>query len=416
MNIRQMLMMGLCLCGAVFAADSQGDAAKMLQAAELGSVEQVRELLEAGVSPDVRDEDEWTPLIHAVRAGAEEMTRLLLAAGAKVNYACSEGDTALFHALWLPSPACVQMLLAAGADVNARVMGEFSPLDVVEADITEEKDAERLRRMEECARLLREAGAQRSANDECLNGEEDEESDASLSLTEAQVAERVACLRECIQAMSEMLSVSAGITDKDSADAAAPRVRELSTKVNRLLSLHLYLSDYPEIKACKDEIEQLWRQAEQESARLSQAHLYGSVKLAEASGYSPAIVRDHQTRTPELKQRIAAAFMARYAELSAELPTITGGPGTGEENAWLLADSETSTQAALVEHLLGGVLEEVMSMGYMRKITPEHYFIVLRLSGKFEDKYYMLPVWIDLNAQLQTDSLQRLPDSGNMTP
>ena len=57
-----------------------------------------------------------------------------------------------------------------------------------------------------------------------------------------------------------------------------------------------------------------------------------------------------------------------------------------------------------------------MSMGYMRKITPEHYFIVLRLSGRFEDKYYMLPVWIDLHAQLQTDSLQRLPDSGNMTP
>ena len=49
MNIRQMLMMGLCLCGAVFAADSQGDAAKMLQAAEQGSVEQVRELLEAGM-------------------------------------------------------------------------------------------------------------------------------------------------------------------------------------------------------------------------------------------------------------------------------------------------------------------------------------------------------------------------------
>lgn len=401
MNIRQMLMTGLCLCGAVFAAEPQDAAAKMLRAAEQGSVEQVQELLTAGVSPNVRDEDEWTPLIYAVRAGAEEMTRLLLDAGAEVNYACSEGDTALFHALWLPSPACVQMLLAAGADVNARVMGEFSPLDVAEADIAEEKDAERRSRMEECARLLSEAGAQRGAGDECLNGER--EVDASLSLTEEQIAERVACLQECIQVMREMLSVSATITDKASADAAAPRVRELSTEVHRLLSLHLYLSDYPEIKACKEEMEKLWQLMEQESARLGEAHLYGSVKLAEASGYSPAIVREHQTLTPELKERMAAAFMARYAELSAQLPTISGGPGTGEENAWLVADSETSTQTALVEQLLGGVLEEVMSMGYMRKITPEHYFIVLRLSGKFEGKYYMLPVWIELKAPEQTD-------------
>ena len=92
----------------------------ILDAAETGSLIEVRTLLDWGVPTDARDESGMTPLMAAVTHGHEAVVGLLLARGADVNAANDRGVTPLMLAANNDRTALLQTLLSRGAQVNAR--------------------------------------------------------------------------------------------------------------------------------------------------------------------------------------------------------------------------------------------------------------------------------------------------------
>src|SRR5690606_1046769 len=95
----------------------------LLQAVELGFVEGVELLINAGVNIYAKAEKENTALILAVLDGNTQIVRLLLnAAGSSpeafVNQENTYGCTALLAAAWRGSAEIVEMLVAAKAQVN----------------------------------------------------------------------------------------------------------------------------------------------------------------------------------------------------------------------------------------------------------------------------------------------------------
>ena len=92
----------------------------ILDAAETGSLIEVRTLLDWGVPTDARDESGMTPLMAAVTHGHEAVVGLLLARGADVNAANDRGVTPLMLAANNDRTALLQTLLGRGAQVNAR--------------------------------------------------------------------------------------------------------------------------------------------------------------------------------------------------------------------------------------------------------------------------------------------------------
>lgn len=61
------------------------------EAVKLGKVEEVKKYLEAGLSPDVQDQDSNTALIHASQSGNLELVKLLIENNANVNMANKDG-------------------------------------------------------------------------------------------------------------------------------------------------------------------------------------------------------------------------------------------------------------------------------------------------------------------------------------
>src|SRR5512141_1267351 len=77
---------------------SDEDARALLDAAFVCDLIKVRALLQAGVSPNVRDEDGRTPLFSAVLGGSIGLVGLLLEAGAGVSLRDNQGFTPLHFA------------------------------------------------------------------------------------------------------------------------------------------------------------------------------------------------------------------------------------------------------------------------------------------------------------------------------
>ena len=80
----------------------------------------VRDLLARGASPDVRDEDQRTPLHQAVLGNSVGLTGLLLESGAEVDARDAQGFTPLHFAAQEHAPEIARILVGKGADVNAR--------------------------------------------------------------------------------------------------------------------------------------------------------------------------------------------------------------------------------------------------------------------------------------------------------
>src|SRR5690606_18944656 len=111
------------------------DEPRLLEAAERADVSSVRELLDAGANPDVRDVYRYTPLMRAVKRATEPTERgavidLLLASGADLNAVEQAGQTALMHAAHAGNSGAVQRLLAAGANVEARAVDNRDALHI----------------------------------------------------------------------------------------------------------------------------------------------------------------------------------------------------------------------------------------------------------------------------------------------
>ncbi|CAG8461984.1 7692_t:CDS:2 [Diversispora eburnea] len=76
-------------------------------------IDRVKEVLNTGISPDIQDQNGYTPLAAAVSYNHIELVEFLLAHGANVNLCDNEGDSPLFLA---ETVEMVQTLLDHGAD------------------------------------------------------------------------------------------------------------------------------------------------------------------------------------------------------------------------------------------------------------------------------------------------------------
>jgi ankyrin repeat protein len=94
--------------------------AQLREAAFVCDFVRVRELLAKGADPNVRDEDERTPLHQAVLGNSVGLLGLLIESGADVNAKDSQGYTPLHFAAQEFLPEMVRILVGKGADVNAR--------------------------------------------------------------------------------------------------------------------------------------------------------------------------------------------------------------------------------------------------------------------------------------------------------
>jgi len=98
----------------------------LINAAEMGQIRRVRELLDSGIDPNIRRLYSFTPLINASRYGHTDIVRLLLDYGADPNRPVNQdahidgGLTPLFYASYGGNTEIVKILLDAGADPNIK--------------------------------------------------------------------------------------------------------------------------------------------------------------------------------------------------------------------------------------------------------------------------------------------------------
>ena len=107
-------------------------ASELIEAAKNGNIEQMKRLLDEGVSPNALcgankyyerwqefRSDSWTPLHAAVNTNSEDAAILLIDKGATVNIRDHSGRTPLHIAASNDSQTLISLLLERGADVNA---------------------------------------------------------------------------------------------------------------------------------------------------------------------------------------------------------------------------------------------------------------------------------------------------------
>ncbi len=103
----------------------------IMQASELGNIEQVSQLLELGVGVDSRFLEGFTPLHAAAASGKTNVVELLLAKGANVNVQDESGNTPLHYAVFGVRKPVVERLLAAGARTDIQNLEERTPEQMV---------------------------------------------------------------------------------------------------------------------------------------------------------------------------------------------------------------------------------------------------------------------------------------------
>ena len=106
----------------------------LLNAAEKGNIEAVKQHLAAGADVNAKREDGMTPLHHATKnTGHWEIVELLIAEGADVNVKSADGSggrTPLHFAAYYGHEEIVELLISKGADVNAKRSNGATPLDL----------------------------------------------------------------------------------------------------------------------------------------------------------------------------------------------------------------------------------------------------------------------------------------------
>ncbi|KAI1888865.1 hypothetical protein AGOR_G00173170 [Albula goreensis] len=108
----------------------------LLEAAARNDLEEVRELLNSGVSPDLFNEDGLTALHQCCIDDFVDMVQCLLDAGATVNACDSELWTPLHAAATCGHTGLVQLLVQAGADLLAVNADGNMPYDLCEDEAT----------------------------------------------------------------------------------------------------------------------------------------------------------------------------------------------------------------------------------------------------------------------------------------
>ncbi|KAJ8010691.1 hypothetical protein DPEC_G00077750 [Dallia pectoralis] len=136
----------------------------LLEAAARNDLEEVRELLNAGVSPDLYNEDGLTGLHQCCIDDFVEVVQCLLDAGANVNACDSELWTPLHAAATCGHTGLVQVLVQSGADLLAVNADGNMPYDLCEDEAT----------LELLEMVMAEQGITQVRIDECRRAKETE--------------------------------------------------------------------------------------------------------------------------------------------------------------------------------------------------------------------------------------------------
>ncbi|XP_041924316.1 protein phosphatase 1 regulatory subunit 16A [Alosa sapidissima] len=134
----------------------------LLESAARNDLEEVRELLKNGVSPDLVNEDGLTALHQCCIDDFGDIVRCLLEAGATVNAADSELWTPLHAAATCGHTGLVQLLVQSGADVLAVNADGNMPYDLCEDEAT----------LELIEMVMAEQGITQERIDECRGAKE----------------------------------------------------------------------------------------------------------------------------------------------------------------------------------------------------------------------------------------------------
>jgi len=102
---------------------------KLHDAAKIGDLAEVKQLIEAASNVDERDVAERTPLSWAAGEGRLDVVQFLLEKGADVNARDFSNYTPLQHAVLDAKFNAVKLLVENGADVNAKDNENISVLD-----------------------------------------------------------------------------------------------------------------------------------------------------------------------------------------------------------------------------------------------------------------------------------------------
>ena len=109
------------------AIDRNGTAA-LIRAALHGHIETVQVLLDSGANVNAEDDTGMTPLMRAAENGHNEVTQVLLNADANVNARGDNGLVALMSAAGIGNVEAVKILINTGADVHATDNNGFTAL------------------------------------------------------------------------------------------------------------------------------------------------------------------------------------------------------------------------------------------------------------------------------------------------
>ncbi|MBQ3526686.1 MAG: hypothetical protein IJA63_10465 [Akkermansia sp.] len=211
-------------------------------------------------------------------------------------------------------------------------------------------------------------------------------------------AEQKAVVEEVAQLMAELHKLTQGVYDRATADAAAPRMKQIMERIRgmheqtRTVPFRYVLERASELGA--DEMKVL--QCEE---RLERNGFYGSVAMAEAVGAPPEAAFELSSLSEEAYQRIAEEVTAAVER---NLPMATGGPGFDALRAWKLPQG-VECDDVLLRTILPEGFVEVENNVLIGPGERRYWVVFYRLQR--EGKMYALSLWVDVeDADFQESS------------
>jgi len=93
---------------------------KLFEAVKIGKLENVKQLINKGVNPNVIEDGDYTPLCWAARLGYIYIIEFLIDHGAKPNFASGTDSLPLIDAIVWEKLDAAKVLVKKGADVNRK--------------------------------------------------------------------------------------------------------------------------------------------------------------------------------------------------------------------------------------------------------------------------------------------------------
>ena len=100
----------------------------LLDAANAADGDEIRDLVEGGANPNVRNDEGSTPLMLSIVSGTEEGVRALLEGGADPNLTLDNGSTAVHMATATGQTVLLRITLEHGGDPNVKDEEGMTPL------------------------------------------------------------------------------------------------------------------------------------------------------------------------------------------------------------------------------------------------------------------------------------------------